>query len=200
MECYFITGKSGTGKTTYAKQLAKEMGYSVYISSGSNDVLDSYQGQDCIILDDLRPSCMGLSDLLKMLDNNTSSTVKSRYKNKVLECKLIIITTTLDIDTFFSNVFKDQEESCVQLKRRCGYHLTVTMEDIFIKKWLKGANEYSKAVRIPNPNRDLLCEFLEEESLIEDISDKFMVPTCDIQFRSDLEESSELVEDDQIPF
>ena len=52
MECYFITGKSGTGKTTYAKQLAKEMGYSVYISSGSNDVLDSYQGQDCIILDD----------------------------------------------------------------------------------------------------------------------------------------------------
>ncbi|HBI6976649.1 TPA: hypothetical protein K8M83_002937, partial [Clostridium perfringens] len=159
MECYFVTGKSGTGKTTYAKQLAKEKGYSVYISSGSNDVLDSYQGQDCIILDDLRPSCMGLSDLLKMLDNNTSSTVKSRYKNKVLECKLIIITTTLDIDTFFSNVFKDQEESCVQLKRRCGYHLTVTMEDIFIKKWLKGANEYSKAVRIPNPNRDLLCEF-----------------------------------------
>ncbi|MGM8317295.1 AAA family ATPase, partial [Clostridium perfringens] len=83
MECYFVTGKSGTGKTTYAKQLAKEKGYSVYISSGSNDVLDSYQGQDCIILDDLRPSCMGLSDLLKMLDNNTSSTVKSRYKNKV---------------------------------------------------------------------------------------------------------------------
>lgn len=39
-----------------------------------------------IILVDLRPSCMGLSDLLKMLDNNTSSTVKSRYKNKVLEC------------------------------------------------------------------------------------------------------------------
>ncbi|WP_346979315.1 Rep family protein, partial [Barnesiella intestinihominis] len=200
MDCYFITGRSGTGKTTYAKQLAKEKGYSVYISSGSNDVLDSYQGQDCIILDDLRPSCMGLSDLLKMLDNNTSSTVKSRYKNKVLECKLIIITTTLDIDTFFNNVFKDEEESCVQLKRRCKYHLTVTMEDIFIRKWYKGVNEYSKAVRIPNPNRDLLSESLEEELLIEDISEDFGVPTCDIQFRSDLEENSELIEDDQIPF
>ncbi|WP_270558910.1 Rep family protein [Clostridium perfringens] len=200
MDCYFITGKSGTGKTTYAKQLAKERGYSVYISSGSNDVLDSYQGQDCIILDDLRPSCMGLSDLLKMLDNNTSSTVKSRYKNKVLECKLIIITTTLDIDTFFSNVFKDQEESCVQLKRRCKYHLTVTAEDIFIKKWYKGINEYSKPVRIPNPNRDLLVESLEEEMLIEDISEEFGVPACDIQYRSDLEENSELVEDEQIPF
>ena len=94
MNCIFITGASGTGKSTYAKQIASENNLSVYISSGSNDVLDDYQGQDCIILDDLRPSCMGLSDLLKMLDNNTASTVKSRYKNKVLECKMIIITTT----------------------------------------------------------------------------------------------------------
>ena len=46
-----------------------------------------------LILDDLRPSCIGLSDLLKMLDNHTSSSVKSRYYNKVLECKLIIITS-----------------------------------------------------------------------------------------------------------
>ncbi|MGM8259491.1 hypothetical protein ACSXCZ_16555, partial (plasmid) [Clostridium perfringens] len=75
-----------------------------------------------------------------------------------------------------------------------------TMEDIFIRKWYKGVNEYSKAVRIPNPNRDLLSESLEEELLIEDISEDFGVPTCDIQFRSDLEENSELIEDDQIPF
>lgn len=78
--------------------------------------------------------------------------------------------------------------------------MTVTMEDIFVKKWYKGSNEYSKAVRIPNPNRDLIFEQMEEESLLEDISERFMVPTCDVQFRSDLEESSELIEDDQIPF
>ena len=56
MNCIFITGASGTGKSTYAKQIASENKLSVYISSGSNDVLDDYQGQDCIILDDLRPS------------------------------------------------------------------------------------------------------------------------------------------------
>lgn len=119
MRCIYISGGSGTGKTTYAKELAVKQGYSLFISSGSNDPLDGYEGQDCIILDDLRPSCMGLSDLLKMLDNNTASTVKSRYKNKVLECKLIIITTTLDIENFFKNVFSEEPETSVQLKRRC---------------------------------------------------------------------------------
>lgn len=82
MNCIYINGDSGTGKTTYAKELATKKGYSIFVSSGSNDVLDGYGGEDCIILDDLRPSCMGLSDLLKMLDNNTSSTVKSRYKKR----------------------------------------------------------------------------------------------------------------------
>lgn len=119
MECIFITGDSGTGKTSYAKQIAKDRGFSIFISSGSNDPLDDYKGQDCIILDDLRPSCMGLSDLLKMLDNHTASTVKSRYKNKVLECRLIIITTTLSLDNFFGNVFSEEKETVVQLKRRC---------------------------------------------------------------------------------
>lgn len=119
MRCIYISGGSGTGKTTYAKELAVKQGYSIFVSSGSNDPLDGYEGQDCIILDDLRPSCMGLSDLLKMLDNNTASTVKSRYKNKVLECKLIIITTTLGIERFFKNVFSEEPETSVQLKRRC---------------------------------------------------------------------------------
>jgi hypothetical protein len=113
MDCIYINGDSGTGKTTYAKDLAMKKGYSIFVSSGSNDVLDGYGGEDCIILDDLRPSCMGLSDLLKMLDNNTSSSVKSRYKNKVLECKLIVITTTLEIDEFFKNVFAEQTETIV---------------------------------------------------------------------------------------
>ena len=101
MECVYITGKS-----TYAKMMCEDKGYSVFVSSGSNDVLDGYTGQDCIILDDLRPSCMGLSDLLKMLDNNTASTVKSRYKNKVLECKLIIVTSVLKIDEFLIYFFE----------------------------------------------------------------------------------------------
>lgn len=151
MECVYITGKSGTGKSTYAKMMCEDKGYSVFVSSGSNDVLDGYAGQDCIILDDLRPSCMGLSDLLKMLDNNTASTVKSRYKNKVLECKLIIITSVLKIDEFFNGVFKEQKEPIVQLKRRCKLHLRFEQDYYYASLFDDKKGDYSNEFEYVNP-------------------------------------------------
>ena len=151
MRCIYICGDSGCGKTTYAKQIAKEKNYSYYISSGSNDILDDYKGEDCIILDDLRPSCMGLSDLLKMLDNNTASSVKSRFKNKVLECKLIIITTTLDINTFFKNVFSEEEETIVQLKRRCSMYIRMTLDKMVISMYQPNIRDYVEFAEYDNP-------------------------------------------------
>lgn len=151
MNCIYIVGDSGCGKTTYAKQLAIDKGMSYYVSSGSNDPLDGYKGQDCLILDDLRPSCMGLSDLLKMLDNNTASSVKSRYRNKVLECKLIIITTTLDINTFFKNVFSEEEETIVQLKRRCSMYIKMTIDKMIVSIYQPDTRDYVAIAEYDNP-------------------------------------------------
>jgi len=150
MDVIFITGKSGVGKSTYAKQIAETKNYSIFVSSGSNDILDDYKGQDCIILDDLRASALGLADLLKMLDNHTASTVKSRYKNKVLECKLMIITTTQNIDTFFKNVFADEIETSTQLKRRCETHIRMESDYIYSKMWQRLSECYSKEFKMPN--------------------------------------------------
>lgn len=154
MNCIYISGDCGTGKTTYAKELATKKGYSIFVSSGSNDVLDGYGGEDCIILDDLRPSCMGLSDLHKMLDNNTSSTVKSRYKNKVLECKLIVITTTLEIDEFFKKVFSEQAETIVQLKRRCSVKIHAFMDFMHVSLYQPETRDYGETLIIKNPLKD----------------------------------------------
>ncbi len=151
MKCIYIQGDSGTGKTSYAKQICDDKEFSYFVSSGSNDVLDGYGGQDAIILDDLRPTCMNLSDLLKMLDNNTGSTVKSRYKNKVLECRLIVITTTLDIDTFFKNVFQEQPETAKQLRRRCEMLTKMTKEKLEVYVYDRISDEYLHCVTIPNP-------------------------------------------------
>lgn len=150
MNCVFITGPSGSGKTTYAKRVAADRGMSVFVSSGSNDVLDGYMGQECIILDDLRPSCMGLSDLLKMLDNNTASTVKSRYFNKVLECRLIIITTTKPIETFFAEVFEKENESAIQLMRRCTVKMEFTADYIVTYAWNPVKQTYVQLMKTPN--------------------------------------------------
>lgn len=195
MECIFITGDSGTGKTSYAKQVAKDRGFSVFVSSGSNDPLDDYKGQDCIILDDLRPSCMGLSDLLKMLDNHTASTVKSRYKNKVLECRLIIITTTLSIDSFFSNVFSEEKETIVQLKRRCGLMLNFHLKYYETYVYDPYKRDYVYYGDMPNPlylEKSLASSMSREEQLNKIAS--ALGKTADMIERLNTEETEKIVE------
>lgn len=151
LEAVYIHGDSGTGKTTIAKKICDDRKLSVFISSGSNDVLDGYRGEQAIILDDLRPSCMGLSDLLKMLDNHTASSVKSRYQNKVLECRLIIITTTLDIEKFFHNVFMEQTETAIQLQRRCQVKIELTQQHMIYADFNNETMKYDEYPKMINP-------------------------------------------------
>lgn len=151
MKCIYIQGDSGTGKTSYAKELCESKEFSYFVSSGSNDVLDGYGGQDAIILDDLRPSALSLADLLKMLDNNTSSSVKSRYRNKVLECRLIIITTVLDINDFFSQVFKEQPETAKQLRRRCETYIRMYSKTMVVGAYNRSTDNYVYMPEVPNP-------------------------------------------------
>lgn len=165
MECVYIVGESGCGKTTYAKQIAQDRGFSTFVSSGTNDPLDDYEGQDCIILDDLRPSTMGLADLLKMLDNNTASSVKSRYRNKVLECKMIIITTTLPIESFFRQVFAEEQESAVQLQRRCKTLIKMDRERIVFSVWQDDDRRYLELAPVPNA---ILARFTAPERSLDD--------------------------------
>lgn len=169
MEVIFINGTSGSGKTTYAKMYAQQKGYSIYVSSGSNDVLDDYGGEDCIILDDLRPSVMGLSDLLKMLDNHTQSSIKSRYKNKVIECKLIIITSILDIDTFFKKVFSEEVEPIKQLMRRCKTKIRIDDDYIYVQLFDECKEKYGKEIKYKNTIRGLYKKetFLSDEDYEE---------------------------------
>ena len=159
-EVVFITGESGTGKTTLAKRIAKERGLDYFVSSGSNDVMDGYGQQPCLILDDIRPSSLGLSDLLKLLDNHTASSIKSRYKNKYLNCDLIILTTVLDLDTFYNNVFEREQEAVTQLKRRCGTYIQVFRDYIAISRWDRATMHYSTPQLFKN---DIISEYVAEK-------------------------------------
>ena len=150
MECIFITGRAGVGKSTLAKLIAQAKGLAYFMSSGSNDILDSYAQQPCIILDDMRPSVLGLSDLLKLLDNFNATSVKSRYKNKYVNADLIIITTVLNIDDFYANVFSEQQEPVNQLKRRCGTYIRMDRENILVSVWDKKTMRYTSEVSYKN--------------------------------------------------
>lgn len=180
LEVMYFTGDSGTGKTTLAKQIAKNRNYSYYVSSASNDILDSYAGQDCLILDDLRPSCLSLADLLKLLDNHTSSTVKSRYYNKILECKLIVVTitiplTALNYDTLQEWALKTVREK--ELTKKQYYNLTVIIRqslDYAVQKGILEENPFSKVhvesklFKVKKKAEDRTQVFLtDEQTLIE---------------------------------
>lgn len=150
MECIFITGQSGTGKTTYAKEYATAKGYHTYISSGGKNPLDNYGGEECIILDDTRSSTWSLTDFLKLTDNHTDSLVGCRYYNKsIAECKLLIVTSCKSLDEFYENALNNDHEPKVQLLRRFKLLITMTHDKILI-------SVYNPAKQTHQPHIELI--------------------------------------------
>ena len=185
MNVIFISGRSGSGKTTYAKMMCENQNYSYFISSSSNDPFDGYAGQDAIILDDLRGSSFTFADLLKITDNHTGSSVKSRYKNKWLECKLMIITSIMPIEEFYTNVFESSSEPLIQFERRCQTYIIMDNEYMDVYAFDDVNNFYVKYGRSKNPVAQRM-KFDESNSLkakFEIIKDTL----CDIELIDDLD-------------
>lgn len=132
IEVVFICGRAGTGKTFYAKKMLKQLNYDFCISSSSNDPFQDYLGQKAIILDDLRDDAFELADLLKILDNNTSSSVRSRFSNKVFNGDMIVITSPRPLCFWYSRYKCDKTEPLGQLYRRITVYIEVTRDLISI--------------------------------------------------------------------
>jgi len=115
IEGVFISGATGTGKTTFSKMWCQKKKKTFCISSSSNDPLQDYKGEDVLVLDDLRDDSFTFADLLKILDNHTKSTSKSRYHNKNFIGDTIIITSTSPLEYWYQHV---SEQARQQLKRR----------------------------------------------------------------------------------
>lgn len=199
MECVFITGDAGSGKTTYAKDIAKQKNYSIFIADSGKNPLDGYGGEDCIILDDLRGSTMKVADLLKLLDNNTACAVSARYRNKnIAWCKLIIITTVQDIDQFFRNVFQDEIETANQLKRRCRYVVHMTKSKMWFDVWTDAEQKYISTKPVGNV---VMEQFSSETMTVDDaidLVDKFFGLGNEV--KAMMKEETHQVDDDDLPF
>lgn len=152
MECIFITGCSGTGKTTYAKTIAAQKGYASYISSGGKNPLDDYQGEECIILDDTRSSTWNLTDFLKLTDNHTDSLVGCRYYNKsIAECKYLIVTSVKSLDEFYEHATKEDNEPKIQLLRRFKMVIEMTINDMTINYYDDNKKCHVRLCKMKNP-------------------------------------------------
>lgn len=132
VEVVFVQGKGGTGKTYYAKKLLTSMGLDYCISSSSNDPFQDYLGQKAIILDDLRDRSFEFEDLLKILDNNTASSVKSRFSNKVFNGEMIVITSTVPLHYWYYQYRGSAFDTLQQLYRRISCYVVVTEDRISV--------------------------------------------------------------------
>lgn len=140
LEVMFICGKGGTGKTYYAKKLLNSMGYDYCVSSSSNDPFQDYLGQKAIILDDLRDKSFEFEDLLKILDNNTVSSVQSRFQNKVFNGALIVITSSVPLRYWYRKI-----DRTTLWRWRKQYDGTVkSLEPKFSRKGIHHPNEQTE--------------------------------------------------------
>lgn len=151
MNVIYIHGCSGSGKTTYAKEFCAKKGLDYFISSSSNDLFYGYLGQPCVILDDLRGFNFDFSDFLKLLDNNTNSTVKARYNNKnLVEVQYLIITSSLDLRSFVKTLCNSDDENILQVKRRIGTIIRMDKEYFYVSSWNNATSCYSDEMKFIN--------------------------------------------------
>lgn len=192
LDVVYVHGSSGTGKTSFAKWLCKQKGYSHFISSTGDDILDGYKGQDCIILDDIRSSTMRFSDFIKMIDNNTNSLVKSRYYNKSMtECKLLIITTVYSIDKFYK-LFAEDDEPRLQFERRCKILVELEEEYFSAYQFNRATCKYEYTADYENPVKALIQKSIEEIKSVEQLNDFFDKKNVVRDYEKEFEEIKEV--------
>ena len=132
----WVYGKSGTGKTTLAKMLAKEMNLFYRLTSTGKNMFDEYQDEPCIIMDDLRPDNISFIDLLGILDPYNFKSAYARYKNKALQAELVIVTTIyspMDFVRQYNDKMKLEEEK--QLYRRINQVYKVTDDEVTVSEF-----------------------------------------------------------------
>jgi len=161
----YCQGEAGDGKTTYARLWAEKQKLSYTITSDDNDPLQDYMGEDVLIFDEMRGSCMKLSGLLKLLDNNTRSSIKSRYINKFLDCKYIILTSTKTINELYEAALEHDNESKIQLYRRTEYILNFEKEIIHMFKYNKEMKTHEYQNTITNPVPEYVRSLPSEEQI-----------------------------------
>ena len=166
----YIEGTPGSGKTTIARHFCEERDLSYFITGGGNDVFQGYGGQQVIIIDDARSSLFSPEEWLKVLDNNSNSLVRSRFRNKNLSnAKFIIMTSTESLLKFFEEYQEDPQ----QLYRRIKLWFVVDKYSIVVHKYNSDKKIYEEVKRVRNwVEQKYSCSDLDGDE-INDLLDSF---------------------------
>lgn len=149
---HWFYGESETGKSFLAERLATEMGIPYYKTTTTKDAFQFYQGEQTIILDELRPEAIPFSELLALLNpfSRGKVAVSSRYFNKALSCKTIFITTPYNPCSFYYGYRMNQIDFGEQLYRRLSSVLEFDMNWIYKMEYQPQHRGYMPVDKKPN--------------------------------------------------
>lgn len=189
----YVYGESGMGKSLLCRLYAQELNAKgIYTTSLGNSPMDEYDGEEVIILDDIRPY-MPFShiELLALTDPHYLVKAHARYKNKLLKNSFLFITSVLSPYELWNGFHLDmlnsepgesgKGDSGKQLFRRLAEVWEVTEGEIYIQKYIDG---YFRIVNaIPNPVPTYLAQLpatrgsmLQSPSILNKIRSKYQPP------------------------
>lgn len=107
IQTLFIFGQAGHGKTKLAKSVAAGLinlshGEWRAFQPGSQHPFDEYDGEEIIILDDIRANALNATDWLHLVDPHNNGVMTARYHDAKPMPRLLIITTTTPAHEFFA--------------------------------------------------------------------------------------------------
>ncbi len=163
----WLFGTEGTGKTSLARQLAENKGDKPFITGSSRDIFQGYKGEHTIILEELRPFNFNYEDFLRITDPYgfyNQVMLPSRYKDKMLACDLIIITSPYDPWNYYDQQFHvstSQKDGCVnpaildnfgQLKRRISLTIYADLDYTYATQFDSAIHQYEVIDGSEKPN------------------------------------------------
>jgi hypothetical protein len=163
---FYIVGDPGAGKTRLAKEFVRQLiekskdwtgeTWRVCQTAASNP-MDEYNGEEILLMDDVRGAALSASDWLKLLDPYNISPSSARYHNKVPACRAVVITSTKEPVEFFYYCKQmgggDRSEALDQFMRRIQMLTHVIKADDFndVRAQIAEVKEGDKRlVEVPN--------------------------------------------------
>ena len=101
-----------------------EQTWSSVVTAGTN-IFDEVNGEEILLLDDVRGDSLTASDWLKLLDPYNISPISARYHNKMGAARVIVITSTKHPLEFFFKTKGNEIEDLSQFIRRFDSLITI---------------------------------------------------------------------------
>ncbi len=170
LSVFFITGKTGSGKSKFTEYLVQDLQAAVkerdgedwhVCSCAASNPFDEYNGEEILVMDDLRGIALTASDWLKLLDPDRINVGSARYHNKKIACRVIFINSEKDILNFFyflKGNGGDKSESMDQFFRRLMARIIVIKDPFSDERYVSiGLRSYrSVPYLVEQPHGDQL--------------------------------------------